>query len=234
MFKRFDPSNDVSTSTQVKTSVQRGLKSQLLEHHPLLTEELVDALLPKKSPLVQYKVGPHLMLYCRRTEYDEDNKSPTDEPILFQHRDGPLLPTLKLVHQYPALEFRHVTVDKGAIRFLLGGANVMCPGLTNPGGCLPADGVEQGGNGFDKPGLEKGAGVVIYADGKELALAVGFMTMSSAEVYVTTTTTAQRSANSMADGLVGGTNSAVDRSERHSQPASLHSLIHTDERRRRG
>ena len=190
MFKRFDPSNDVSTSTQVKTSVQRGLKSQLLEHHPLLTEELVDALLPKKSPLVQYKVGPHLMLYCRRTEYDEeDNKSPTDEPILFQHRDGPLLPTLKLVHQYPALEFRRVTVDKGAIRFLLGGANVMCPGLTNPGGYLPADGVAQDGNGFDKPGLEKGAGVVIYADGKELPLAVGFMTMSSAEVYVTTTAT---------------------------------------------
>ena len=24
--------------------------------------------------------------------------------------------------------------DKGAIRFILGGANVMCPGLTSPGG----------------------------------------------------------------------------------------------------
>ncbi len=28
-------------------------------------------------------------------------------------------------------------VDKGAIRFVLGGANVMCPGFTSPGGSLP-------------------------------------------------------------------------------------------------
>lgn len=175
MFKKFDPSHDVSTSTLVKASVQRALKSQLLEHHPNLTEELIDALLPKKSHLIQYKVGSHLMLYCRRTEYDndddeEDDRSPTDEPVLFQHRDGPLLPTLKLVHAYPTLEFTRVTVDKGAIPFLLGGANVMCPGLTNPGGEMPADGKEKDANGFDKPGLEKGEGVVIYAEGKEFAL----------------------------------------------------------------
>jgi malignant T-cell-amplified sequence len=28
-------------------------------------------------------------------------------------------------------------VDKGAIRFVLSGANVMCPGFTSPGGSLP-------------------------------------------------------------------------------------------------
>lgn len=36
-----------------------------------------------------------------------------------------------------------VQVDKGAIRFILSGANVMCPGLTSPGARmdtpLPAD-----------------------------------------------------------------------------------------------
>jgi PUA domain protein len=200
MFKRFDPRHDVSTSTQVKTSALRSLKSQLLEQHPNLTEDLLDALLPKKSPLVQYKVGPHLMLYCRRRkksthgggggederdvdEDDEDDgRSPTDEPVLFQHRDGPLLPTLRLIHVYPAMEFVRVTVDEGAIPFLLGGAHVMCPGLTNPGGYLPEDGVEKDAGGFDRPGLEKGASVVIYAQNKEHALAVGVMAMSSAEV----------------------------------------------------
>jgi malignant T-cell-amplified sequence len=188
MFKRFDPHNDVSTSTQVKASVQRSLKAQLLEQHRNLTEEQLDALLPKKMPLVQYKVGPHLMLYCRRridqlAEDDEDDgRSPGVEPVLFQHRDGPLLPTLKLVHRYPTLEFVTVTVDKGAIPYLLGGAHVMCPGLTNPGGQLPEDGEEKDANGFDKPGLERGAGVVIYAEGKEHALAVGTMSMSSAEM----------------------------------------------------
>ena len=63
MFRKFSKS-DVSTSTQVKSSVQRAIKSQLLEQHPGLTEEVLDELLPKKHPLVQYKVGPHLMLYC--------------------------------------------------------------------------------------------------------------------------------------------------------------------------
>jgi malignant T-cell-amplified sequence len=180
MFKKFDSSNDVSTSTQVKSSIQRALKSQILEQHPAITEELLEELLPKKSPLVQYKVGPHLMLYCRRIEHED--RVPTDEPVLFQHRDGPILPTLKLVHQYPTLEFTRVTVDKGAIPFLLGGANIMCPGLTNPGSEMPADGAMQDAHGFDVPGLAKGHGVVVYAEGKEYAIAVGAMTMSSADV----------------------------------------------------
>lgn len=173
MFKKFDPSSDVSTSTQVKKSVERTIKSKLLEKHPNITEELLEELLPKKSPLVQYKVGPHLMLYCRRVEHED--RTPTDEPVLFQHRDGPILPTLKLVHQYPTLEFRSATVDKGAIPFILGGANIMCPGLTNPGSEMPQDS-------DDAPGLEKGDGVVIYAEGKEYAIAVAVMTMSSADV----------------------------------------------------
>jgi malignant T-cell-amplified sequence len=185
MFRKFDPTSDVSTSTQVKASVQRSLKSQIVQHHAGITEEIVEALLPKKNPLVQYKVGSHLMLYCRRiepNEDDEDNSSPSDEPVLYQHRDGPILPTLKLVHQYPTLEFTRVTVDQGAIPFLLGGANVMCPGLTNPGGEMPLDGAEKDAQGFDKPGLEKGDGVIIYAEGKEYAIGVGVMTMSSAQV----------------------------------------------------
>jgi malignant T-cell-amplified sequence len=187
MFKRFDPKNDVSTSTQVKTSIQRGLKSKLFLANPRITEEQLDLLFPKKDLLIQYKVGSHLMLYAQRVIDNIDgggsmNNSPIDVPVLFQHRDGPVLPTLKLVHQYPTLEFTRVTVDKGAIPYLLGGAHVMCPGLTNPGGELPPDGVEQDENGFDKPGLEKNSGVVIYAEGKEYAIAVGVLAMSTAEM----------------------------------------------------
>mmetsp|Transcript_30981 Transcript_30981/g.41118 ORF Transcript_30981/g.41118 Transcript_30981/m.41118 type:complete len:198 (-) Transcript_30981:244-837(-) len=171
MFKKFDPSNDVSTSTQVKASVQRAIKSQISASHPSLTDAILDELLPKKPPLVQYKVGPHLMLYCRGSE-----------PVFFQQRDGPILPSLKFVHKYPSLDFTKVVVDKGAIPFLLGGAHCMCPGLTNPGGWMPEDGKEQDVRGFDVPGLEVGDGVVIYAEGKELPLAVGVMKLSSAQV----------------------------------------------------
>jgi PUA domain protein len=179
MFKKFD-SSSISTSTQVKASVQRGIKAQIAQAHPAITEEQLGALLPKKPPLVQYKVGPHLMLYCRRVE--QEDASPTDEPLFFQQRDGPILPALKMVHKYPSLDFTSVTVDKGAIPYLLGGAHVMCPGLTNPGGKMPADGEEQDENGFDKPGLSKGDGVIIYSEGKEHAIAIGVMIMSSAEV----------------------------------------------------
>lgn len=170
MFKSFEPDNDVSTSTQVKASVQRGIKSQILNAHPAITDEILNELLPKKPPLVQYKIGPHLMLYCQQQE-----GSGGDIPVFFQHRDGPILPTLKFIHKYPKVEFTRVTVDKGAIPFLLGGANVMAPGLTNVGGEMPED-TE------DSPGLEKGAAVVIFAEGKVHPLAVGFMTMSSADI----------------------------------------------------
>jgi len=171
MFKRFDPDNDVSTSTQVKSSVQRHIKSDIGTAHPALTDPILDALLPKKPPLVQYKVGSHLMLYCRG-----------NEPVFFQARDGPVLPTLKFVHRYPSVDFTRVTVDKGAIPYVLGGAHIMCPGLTNPGSVMPEDGLEQDAQGFDKPGLEAGRGVVIYAEGKEMALAVGVMKLSSTEI----------------------------------------------------
>lgn len=32
-----------------------------------------------------------------------------------------------------------VQVDKGAIKFILSGADIMCPGLTSPGASLPTD-----------------------------------------------------------------------------------------------
>ena len=76
-------------------------------------------------------------------------------------------------------------MDKGAIPFILGGANIMCPGLTKPNqSIMPPDGIEQDASGFDKPGLAKGDGVLVRAEGKDSAIAIGVMTMSSAEMYV--------------------------------------------------
>lgn len=190
MFRTFDPDNDVSTSTQVKSSVQRHIKQSINESHPALTEAILDVLVPKKPPLTQYKVGPHLMLYCRG-----------EEPVFFQQRDGPILPTLKFVQKYPNLEFTRVTADRGAIPFILGGAHIMCPGLTSPGGEIPEDGVEQDAQGFDVPGLEAGRGVVIYAEGKEHAIAVGVMKLSSAEIREKNKGVGIEVAHHLGDGL---------------------------------
>ena len=47
---------------------------------------------------------------------------------------------------------------------------------------MPPDGAEQDAQGFDVPGVAKGDGVVIFAEGKEHAIACGVMTMSSEEI----------------------------------------------------
>jgi len=203
MFKKFDPSTDVSTSTQVKASVQRGIKSSLITTNPSFDDEAIqtlDALLPKKSPLVQYKVGPHLLLYCRpkiEDEKEDVHESINHEPSLFQFRDGPVLPTLKLVHYYPSLKFQSVTVDQGAIPFVIGGANIMCPGLTNPGGSLHGTSDEED----DSGGLAKGDPVVVYAEGKVYAMAVGTMLMSSSDIRKKNKGIAIEVAHYLGDGL---------------------------------
>ena len=74
--------------------------------------------------------------------------------LFFRHRDGFWVPTLRLLHKCMTLSINlffflvHFKinnlsldpyilpwqqVDKGAIRFVLSGANIMCPGLTSPG-----------------------------------------------------------------------------------------------------
>lgn len=59
----------------------------------------------------------------------------------------------------------HLQVDRGAIKHVLNGSNIMCPGLTSPGARMtqaPKDSV-----------------VAVMAEGKEHALAVGINTLST-------------------------------------------------------
>ena len=45
-----------------------------------------------------------------------------------RHHNEPWIPTLRLLHQFPFL-LPPQMVDKGAIKFVLSGANIMCPGV---------------------------------------------------------------------------------------------------------
>lgn len=56
-------------------------------------------------------------------------------------------------------------VDKGAITFVLSGANIMCPGLTSKGAIMT-------------PALPANAVVTVVAEGKQHALSVGILKMS--------------------------------------------------------
>ncbi|XP_017736156.1 PREDICTED: uncharacterized protein LOC108534999 [Rhinopithecus bieti] len=62
----------------------------------------------------------------------------------------------------------HQQVDKGAIKFVLSGANIMCPGLTSPGAKLYPAAVD--------------TIVAIMAEGKQHALCVGVMKMSAEDI----------------------------------------------------
>ena len=117
MFKKF--STEGLQINQVKNSVQRSLSVQIVDTYPAL-ENAIDKILPKKSISVA-KAPDYITLIVI-----------DDEILFFQQRDGPLFPTLKLLHKYPNL-MPKMQVDKGAVKFILGGANIMCPGFTSSG-----------------------------------------------------------------------------------------------------
>jgi PUA domain protein len=92
-------------------------------------------------------------------------------PLFYQPMDGPPIPHLKLVHQFPAALPR-IRIDRGAIRFVLAGATLMAPGLTSPGGRLPDKEHE----------LKAGDVVAVAAEGKEEVCLVGMLKMGTEEM----------------------------------------------------
>ncbi|OAV90102.1 hypothetical protein PTTG_28446 [Puccinia triticina 1-1 BBBD Race 1] len=187
MFKKFNLKEDVASNTIIKSSTQRAIRSKLTQQFPALNQPLIEedpenknetdpsssldhpasnpadritlleSLWPKKESLNLLKCREHVsILVCKKT------------PLFFQHFDGPYFPTLKLLHQYPTL-LPHVQVDRGAIKFVLSGANIMCPGLTSPGARLPEE-------------LPAHTPVAVHAEGKSSACAIGFTQKSAADM----------------------------------------------------
>jgi PUA domain protein len=174
MFKRFTVEEHVSSTSQVKNSVQRSIINQIVEQYPLL-EPVIEEILPKKAMLIS-KAQDNVQLIVINNEV-----------VFYNQRDGPFLPTLKLLHKYPPMMPR-MQVDKGAIKFVLGGANIMCPGFTSPGGSLPVP------VGVDVP-------VAIYAEGKENAMAVGLTKMSTEQIVAVNKGIAVETVHFLNDGL---------------------------------
>lgn len=176
--------------TKVKSSVQRALRQSLTTTYPLLTPH-IDAILPKKSDLASAKLPDRVALYTLDSH-----------PLFFQHDKGPPLPHLRLVHRYPHA-FPSVRIDRGAVRFVLSGATLMAPGLTSAGGRLPesreaSDEVVDGRWGRE---LEAGEPVVIMAEGKEEACAVGVLSVGTKELKEKKKGPAMDDAHFLGDGL---------------------------------
>mmetsp|Transcript_23820 Transcript_23820/g.28758 ORF Transcript_23820/g.28758 Transcript_23820/m.28758 type:complete len:186 (-) Transcript_23820:567-1124(-) len=158
MFKKFSREESVSSLNLAKSSVARGVKAKIGEQYPYLEEnELLDVLMPKKAPMYLAKCQGHMGMVVV-----------DGQPMFFSNRDGTYFPTLRLLHKYPDMMAK-LRVDRGAIKFVLSGANIMCPGLTSPGATIHDH-------------VDNEAPVAIFAEGKEHALAVGLTTMSTKDI----------------------------------------------------
>ena len=133
-----------------------GVPASLAEEYPPL-EGLLEDLVPKKGDVAMAKCADKVQMLCLG-----------GEPLFFQLRDGPFFPTLRLLQRHPDI-MPKLRVDRGAIKFVLSGANVMCPGLTSPGAEIHDE-------------VEEGMPVAIFAEGKEHPLAIGVTTMSTADI----------------------------------------------------
>ncbi|KAJ5249062.1 hypothetical protein N7468_000513 [Penicillium chermesinum] len=156
MFKKDIPP---SNRSKVKSSVQRGLRQKLLDTYPGY-EPFIEEIMPKKASLEVVKLPDRVTLYTIDTT-----------PLFFQPMDGPPIPHLRLVHQYPSA-IPTVQIDRGAIRFVLSGAALMAPGLTSPGGRLPDA----------EHAIEAGQVVAVKAEGKEEVCLIGVLKVGTEEI----------------------------------------------------
>lgn len=153
---RFDEKENVSGTQQLKSSVQKGIRTKLLDQYPHI-EHNIDQILPKKDAFKIIKCQDHIEILINSA----------GEHLFFRQREGQWMPTLRLLHKYPYF-LPMLQVDKGAIRFVLSGANIMCPGLTSPGACMTP--------------VDKGTVVAVMAEGKQHALAIGLTILSTADM----------------------------------------------------
>eukprot|EP01068_Selenidium_serpulae_P016010 Selendium_serpulae@DN6259_c0_g1_i10.p1 len=120
MLRRFT-ADDISTQSNAKSSVIRQIRAKILEDYPRLSG-VIDDIIPKKQNVMMAKCPGHVSALVV-----------DGTPLFIQSRDGPWIPTLRLLHAYPSMMPR-MQIDRGGIKFVMKGANVMCPGLTSPGG----------------------------------------------------------------------------------------------------
>ncbi|RCN52426.1 hypothetical protein ANCCAN_01469 [Ancylostoma caninum] len=163
MFKKFDEKEDITGATQLKSSIQvgfrfaKGIRNKIIELYPHIEPYLLD-ILPKKENFKLIKCKDHVELLADHNGVVQFLKT----------RNTDWIPTLRLLHKYPFM-MPHQQVDKGAIKFVLNGSSIMCPGLTSPGAKMT-------------PGVPAEAVVAVMAEGKQHALAIGQMKMSSEEI----------------------------------------------------
>lgn len=160
----------------MKSSQQRSARQKILKQMPA-SEPYIEDFFPKKEKTVQAKCSGHISILA----------STSGIPLFFQTRDGEFFPTLRTLHKYPFL-LPVLRVDKGAIKHVINGADIMVPGLRSEKAVIEDE-------------AKKGTVVAIYADGKKHALAVGIARMSTEEMRKSDKGVAVETIHYLSDGL---------------------------------
>mmetsp|Transcript_21334 Transcript_21334/g.43296 ORF Transcript_21334/g.43296 Transcript_21334/m.43296 type:complete len:185 (+) Transcript_21334:135-689(+) len=177
MFKKFSP-DEVKDKSKIKSSQQRAIRQAIQAQFPDF-EDYLEQVLPKKAEIQVAKCEGKVNLVMIE-----------GEPLFYNVREGPYYPTLKVVHKYPFI-LPTMRVDAGAIKFVLSGANIMCPGLTHKN---VVDELAQNE-------VEANSPVTILAEGKENALAIGHTQMSSKDIIAVNKGIGVNVVHTLNDGL---------------------------------
>tara|TARA_B110001450_G_C17451446_1_gene412200 strand:- start:67 stop:588 length:522 start_codon:yes stop_codon:yes gene_type:complete len=148
-------------SQPIKASSAKGLRAKIVEQMPGI-EPFIEEIWPKKAKVYQMRFkGENQITFIV-----------IEDQIMFlelNHRN--IMPMLKLLHKYPMI-LPHMVCDKGAIRHIFSGSDVMAPGLTSEGGNIDLS-------------VPEGGAVAIMAEGKVHAMGVGLMKQSGEDVKAT-------------------------------------------------
>ena len=107
-------------SQPLKASAAKAMRAQLVEQYPNCGE-YIEEIWPKKAKVLQLKLKGESHIHFLRID---------DEIKFIDIRDKPLMPMLKVLHQFPDM-LPHMQCDKGAIKHIFSGSDVMAPGLVS-------------------------------------------------------------------------------------------------------
>lgn len=136
--------------SKVKSSVQRAIRTKIIETYHLLTPH-IDEINPKESeldllllfvpslPFPSSVPLPSLSPFAPQEPHNLTTLSPQphrpdrtslyaldNQPLFFQHMDDPTTPHLSIIHAFPAV-FPRIRIDRGAIRFMLSCTTFIAP-----------------------------------------------------------------------------------------------------------
>ncbi len=122
---------------------------------------MIDDLIPKKEPVYKIRLKDN-----GKVDLFVVNK----QIICYKYIKDYIFP-LRFLQAYPN-GHKKVQVDKGAIKFVLNGADIMCQGLTSQGGFIQDD-------------LQIDDIVLVFAESMSTPIGIGKMVMSEKQIRVT-------------------------------------------------